>query len=259
VILERKRFAETTFAVVDVETTGVDPQLDRVVEVACVVLRGGARVETFSTLVDPGRAIPATASAVHHLTDAHVRGAPRLGEVAERLRALTRDAVIVAHNAAFDLRFLPFLADRPWLCSMRFARAVMPDAPNHKNQVLRYHLGIDDPALETASAHRALGDAIVTSRVFTICVERYLATGGTDDVPAAVAEVMRPRPLPALTFGRHRGKPIVDVPRDYLEWLAREGDLGSPDVALTVRGELARRGGGRPATPTQQHVRRRMS
>ncbi len=238
---ERKRFSETTFAVVDVETTGVNPQLDHVVEVACVVVHGWKRIETFSTLVDPGRAIPATASAVHHLTDAHVRGAPRLETIVDRLRELTRDAVVVAHNAAFDRRFLAFLHDRPWLCSMRFARAVMPDAPNHKNQVLRYHLGIDDPALETASAHRALGDAIVTSRIFTICVERYLANGGIDDVPAAVAEVMRPYRLPALTFGRHRGKPIVEVPRDYLEWLARDGDLTSPDIALTVRSELARR------------------
>ncbi len=240
---ERKRFAQTTFAVVDVETTGVDPQLDQVVEAACVVMRGLDRIETFSSLVDPGRAIPATASAVHHLTDAHVRGAPRLEDIAGLLGELTRNAVIVAHNAAFDLRFLPFLRDRPWLCSMRLARAVLPDAPNYKNQVLRYHLGIDDPALESASAHRALGDAIVTSRIFAVCVERYLASGGIDDVPAAVAKIMRPQRLPALTFGRHRGTPIVDVPRDYLEWLVRDGDLGSPDIALTVRSELERRAG----------------
>jgi DNA polymerase III epsilon subunit-like protein len=235
------RFRDTTFAVVDVETTGVDPQTDRVVEVACVLVRDGRRLDTFTTLVDPERPIPATASAEHHLTDAYVRGAPRIERVAGRLRDMTADAVLVAHNLAFDARFLPFLGDRPALCSMRFARAVIPDAPSFKNQVLRYHLGVTDPDLEGTSAHRALGDAIVTSRVFEVCVRRYLANGAVDDVPHAIATVMRPRPLAALPFGRHRGVPLANVPRGYLEWLIGTAEAASPDVMLTARAELERR------------------
>jgi DNA polymerase III epsilon subunit-like protein len=190
--MDGKRFRDTTFAVVDVETTGMDPRQDGVVEVACVLMRDGERLETFGTLVDPERPIPAVASAVHHLTDAHVRGAPRLEDVAGRLRAMTETAVVVAHNASFDLRFLTFLRDRPALCSMRFARMVLADAPNYQNQVLRYHLGIVDAALDAASAHRALGDAIVTSR--------------------AIEAMNRPRILAALPFGRHRGQPLSAVP-----------------------------------------------
>ncbi len=239
--MDSKRFRETTFAVVDVETTGMDPRQDGVVEVACVLMRDGERIESFGTLVDPGRPIPAVASAVHHLTDAHVRGAPRLEDVAGRLRAMTETAVVVAHNASFDLRFLTFLRDRPALCSMRFARMVLPDAPNYQNQVLRYHLGIEDAALDAASAHRALGDAIVTSRVFDVCVQRYLDHGGVDDVALAIEAMNRPRILATLPFGRHRGQPISAVPGDYLEWLLRNTDGTSQDVTLTVRTELARR------------------
>jgi hypothetical protein len=118
---------------------------------------------------------------------------------------------------------------------------VLADAPNYQNQVLRYHLGIVDAALDAASAHRALGDAIVTSRVFEVCVQRYLERGGVDDVASAIEAMNRPRILAALPFGRHRGQPLSAVPADYLEWLLRNTDGTSQDVALTVRSELARR------------------
>ncbi len=241
-----RRFSDTLFAFVDVETTGFDPRNDRVVEVACVLTRGARRIDSFSTLVDPELPIPATASAVHHLTDDCVQHAPRLETVAPRLRALTAGAIVVAHNAQFDLGFLPFLRERPTLCSMRFAQMALPDAPNYKNQVLRYHLGIRDAALTGTNAHRALGDALVTSLVFAECVRRYLTAGGLDDVPAAIQAAMQPRELQALTFGRHRGKPIGDVPADYLEWLSGAAAMPSRDVTHTVRLELKRRRASRP-------------
>lgn len=240
-VVRRARFSETTFAFVDVETTGMDPRQDRVVEAACVVTHAGRRTESFSTLVNPRRPIPATASAVHHLTDDCVARAPSLESIVPRLTALVADAVVVAHNAAFDLAFLPFLRERPTLCSLRFARLAVPEAPNHKNQVLRYHLGVRDAALSRGSAHEALGDAIVTSLVFDECVRRYLRAGGSDDVPTAIEIAMSPRRLPALPFGRHRGKPLGDVPADYLQWLALEVGPKSLDVRHTVRLELERR------------------
>jgi len=182
---------------VDVETTGIDPREDRVVEAACVVTRAGRRIDSFGTLINPGRAIPASASAVHHLTDECVARAPSLESVVPRLAALVADAIVVAHNASFDLAFLPFLRERPTLCSLRFAQLAVPGAPGYKNQVLRYHLGVRDAALSRGSAHGALGDAIVTSLVFDECVRRYLRAGGCDDVRAAIEVAKAPRRLPA--------------------------------------------------------------
>jgi exodeoxyribonuclease X len=192
-------------------------------------------------LIDPGCPIPATASAVHHLTDECVRGAPALEAVIPWLEAFVTDAVVVAHNAPFDLGFLPFLRMRPTLCSMRFAQLVLPDAPNYKNQVLRYHLRVRDPALAGALPHRALGDAIVTSLIFDHCVSRYLAAGGIDHVTRAIEATLAPRLLSTFTFGRHRGRAIADVPTGYLSWLAAEAASPSTDAKYTARSELERR------------------
>lgn len=234
-------FRDTTFAFVDVETTGFSPQHDRVVEVACVLTRGGRRVDSFSSLVDPERSIPATASAVHHLTDECVRDAPTLAAVTPWLQAFVEGAVVVAHNASFDLGFLPFLRRQRTLCSMRFAQLVLPEAPNYKNQVLRYHLGVRDPVLIATVPHRALADAIVTSLVFDHCVNRYLAGGGADDVARAIARTQAPYRLRALSFGRHRGLAIGEVPSDYLRWLLCGVTSLSKDVRFTAESELERR------------------
>jgi DNA polymerase III alpha subunit (gram-positive type) len=232
---------EVTFAVVDVETTGIDPVLDRVVEVACALVRDGREIEAFSTLIDPGRPIPAVASAVHHITNHQVRGAPTLEDVRPKLVAMCAEAVVVAHNARFDLAFLPFLASRPVLCAMRLAMRVLPDAPNYKNQVLRYYLDVDAFMGGEAIAHRARGDVQVTSRVLTICLERYLAEGGADDIENAVREIAAPRRLTALPFGRHRGLAIESVPADYLCWLYRESVSASRDARYLAERELQRR------------------
>jgi exodeoxyribonuclease X len=238
-----RSLSETDFAVVDVETTGFDPGRDAVVEVACVRLRGFREIDAFATLVNPERPIPATASAVHHLTDADVAGAPRFAEVERELARRCAGAVIVAHNAPFDLSFLPVLAAGPSLCSMRFAKRAFPEAPNYKNQVLRYHLGITDPRLGRASAHGALADAIVTSRVFRRCLERYLAAGGPDDVEALLAGLARPAQIDALRFGRFRGLALSDVPDSYLGWVAAEAKSASDDERYSARRELERRSG----------------
>jgi DNA polymerase III alpha subunit (gram-positive type) len=235
------KLREATFAVVDVETTGVNPAVDRVVEVACALVRDGREVEAFSTLIDPGCVIPAVASAVHHITNEHVRGSPLLDDFRATLTQMCAGAVVVAHNARFDLGFLPFLTHRPTLCSMRLAMRVLPDAPNYKNQVLRYHLDVDAALGSEAIAHRARGDVQVTGRILTICLERYLAAGGVDDVDHLVREVAAPRLLPALTFGRHRGIAIEGVPADYLRWLYRESLSASRDARYTAQRELERR------------------
>jgi DNA polymerase III epsilon subunit-like protein len=235
------RLKNARYAIVDVETTGIDRAADAVVEVACVVIEGGERVATFSSLVNPQRDIPATASAVHHITNRHVADAPALGFVRGQLERLCADAVVVAHNASFDLAFLPFLSHRPVLCSMRLAMRVLPDAPNYRNQVLRYHLGIDELMAAETTAHRALGDALVTSYVLQFCFDEYLRQGGPDDVGSMVRDIAAPRRLAVLPFGRHRGIEIGNVPTDYLQWLCAEINAGSVDARYTAQCELRRR------------------
>ena len=135
-----------TALAVDVATTGADPRSDAVVEIASVAIRidlDTGRHDIFQTLsnalVDPGREIPATASAVHHLTAEHVRGQPALAQALESLcqaASAYRPTMLVAHDAAFAAGFLPDLAptltpEHPgWVCTLRLARHAWPDAPS---------------------------------------------------------------------------------------------------------------------------------
>lgn len=235
------RLTDATFAFIDVETTGLSPSSDAVVEVACLVTCAGREVEAFSTLVNPGRPIPPPASAVHGIMDADVIGAPPLAQVVPKLRTLCESAVIVAHNARFDLGFLPHLADRPTICSMRLAQMLLPEAPNHKNQGLRQYLGVSDPRLSGTAAHRALADVIVTHLIFRECLNRHLAAGGADDVAALITQLGQTRSSRNFTFGRYRGQSIDSVPTDYLTWLTSNANSISDDTKQMARMELERR------------------
>jgi DNA polymerase-3 subunit epsilon len=179
----------TRFAFVDVETTGIDPSSAAVVEVACQVVDRGRVVATFESLVDPQMPIPPSVTAIHGIDDAMVRGRPTLSQLVPGLVELCGGAVLVAHNAAFDRRFLPFLATRPSVCSWRLASRVVPEAPNHKNQTLGDFFGVRDAALRGRRAHRALADVIVTRHVFFHCLDRYLEAGHPDDLASLMSFV----------------------------------------------------------------------
>lgn len=167
------------YAVVDVETTGFSPREDRVVEMACVILERRRIVHTWTTLVNPERPIPPYATHVHGITDADVIAAPSF-EIAQRqLWRRCVGATVVAHNAAFDLAFLPAIAHLRSMCTLRLARYCFPDAPNHKNQTLREYLKIDDDLRHVAhalTAHRALSDALVTAAILLRCLDRFEAS-----------------------------------------------------------------------------------
>ncbi len=164
------------YAVIDLETTGFSPVHDRVVEMACVLVQDRVIVDHWSTFVNPGCPIPVYATRVHGITDEDVASAPSFELAQRHLHRLCRGTTVVAHNAAFDLAFLPALHRLPSLCTVRLARRAFPDAPNFKNQTLRAYLELDrDPTLAAFPAHRALGDAMVTANILLRCLNAIAA------------------------------------------------------------------------------------
>ena len=160
--------AETAFAVFDVETTGLSPAYgDRVCEVACVRLSGDLEVERFVSFVDPGRSLSLGAAAVNGITAQMLVGAPPFAAIAGQLLSLLDGAVLVAHNAPFDLGFLAMELD---IAHMPPPEGEVVDTLTLARRVFRFpRNGLQAVAralqIEPGTAHRALGDACTTAEV----------------------------------------------------------------------------------------------
>lgn len=211
------------FTVLDVETCGlVDAGFSRVVEVSAVRFRWGRVQERFTSLVRPEIPIPALASAIHGLTDADVLGAPTPFQVGWDLTEfLLGTRYLIAHQALYDSKFVDWLGV-DWICSLRLARRLWPEAPSHGNQALRHWLGLDHPMLRGGAPHRAEYDAISTGLIVCRALD-VLANRGTPIESLAAMKEFADGPIPVslMPFGRHRGQPLGEVPLDYLLWLLR--------------------------------------
>jgi exodeoxyribonuclease X len=233
--------------VLDIESTGLDPRLDRICGIATVDLKfipaGEVRVvvergEMFSSLVDPERTIPPESSGIHDIVDEMVAGKPKIADLLGRLQAGPPDAYC-AHNAKFDSQFFR-PANIPWLCTYKLALWLWPEAPSHKLHVLRYFLKLRlaPPDDLTQRAHSAMWDAYVCAAI----LRRVAMAGVSWEDMLAVSS--RPALLPHFHFGMHAKKPMADVPADYLSWVLKKGG-GSEgfdeDVLHTAMTELQRR------------------
>lgn len=188
------------FVVVDLETTGGSPNADRMTEIGAVRIRGGEIIGELGTLVDPGRPIPPTITVLTGITDEMVLDAPVEHEVVPTFLEFARGAVLVAHNARFDVGFLRAACDRMGLTwpsplvvdTVALARRVVTrdEAPNHKLGSLARLF-----RAEVTPDHRALTDARATVDVLHGLLARLAPLGVThladlvtaaDPVPAAV-------------------------------------------------------------------------
>ncbi|WP_372465915.1 DEDD exonuclease domain-containing protein [Nocardia spumae] len=168
---------EITFVVVDLETTGTSPDGDAITEIGAVKVRGGEILGEFATLVDPGRAIPPQIVQVTGITTAMVLQAPRIEAVLPGFLEFAAGAVLVAHNARFDMSFLRAAAQRSdtaWpaftvLCTVQLARRILDrdEAPTVRLSALAQLLGSS-----TRPTHRALDDARATVDVLHALFER---------------------------------------------------------------------------------------
>jgi DNA polymerase-3 subunit epsilon len=174
--------ADVEFAVLDLETTGGSPATDRITEVGVVKVRGGEVTGTFHTLVNPRVPIPPMITALTGISNAMVAGEEPIEVVLPCLLEFLGDAVLVAHNASFDVRFLqaalqahayPRLRSRV-VCTARLARVLLPrdEVPNVKLATLARYLRAG-----TQPCHRAFTDARATVDVLHTLLERAAGFG----------------------------------------------------------------------------------
>ncbi len=202
----------------DTETTGVRNDKDRIVELAAF---DPIENRTFCQFINPGCPIPKEVTAIHNITDAMVATAPFFKEVAESFIAFCPPGtVLIAHNNdAFDKLFLEQEFKRSgmefpqfrFVDTLKWARKYRGDLPRHTLQSLREVYGL--PANQ---AHRALDDVIVLHQVFSAMIDDL----STEQVLSLLA---RPQVLSRMPFGKHQGKLLAEVPKDYVAWLASSG------------------------------------
>jgi DNA polymerase-3 subunit epsilon len=158
--------------VVDLETTGLSPRHGhRVIEIGAVAVENGAIMEEFSTLIDAGVPIPPHVQAIHGITDEMLEGKPPPEEVFPRFYAFIAGSILVAHNAAFDVRFLRHEFARlkmnlphRHLCTLEMSRLRLPRLPDHTLETIYLHLFPDADFLR--QNHRALDDARMTAKIW---------------------------------------------------------------------------------------------
>lgn len=163
--------ANLTFVPFDTETTGLSVAEDAIVQIGAVRVVNGRIVagEEINTLVNPERPIPEASTKIHHISDADVKEAPKIGEAGRALHHFCRDAVLVAHNAPFDIGLLRrFQAEmqvdwpHPVLDTVLLSAVVFGTTEDHTLDALCNRLAVDiDPDLR----HTALGDAMATAEV----------------------------------------------------------------------------------------------
>jgi DNA polymerase-3 subunit epsilon len=168
---------DVEFVVLDLETTGGSPANDRITEVGAVKIRGGEVLGSFHSLVNPEVSIPPLISALTGITDGMVAEAEPIEVVLPCLLEFLGGAVLVAHNASFDRRFVQANLERHGyqrianrvVCTARLARKLLPrdEVPNVRLATLATYLGAT-----VAPCHRALTDAQATVDVFHGLLER---------------------------------------------------------------------------------------
>jgi DNA polymerase-3 subunit epsilon len=213
----------------DTETTGISPTNDRVVELAAYDPQSQT---SFERLINPQMPIPQEASRVHNITDAMVKDAPTFALIGKEFIDFCQggnngdNVVLIAHNNdSFDIHFLKNEFQRAglempqwkFLDTLKWARRYRPDLPRHSLQFLRETYGF--PA---NNAHRALDDVIILHQVFS-CM--------TDDLhfDQVFSLMMQDKPVTHMPFGKHQGKPLEEVPQDYITWLSKSEALQKPE------------------------------
>lgn len=169
--LDERRLVDLVYTVFDTETTGLEPSMgDEIIQIGAARIVNGKllRQECFEQLVDPQRAIPPASIPIHGIQPAMVVGQPKIGEVLPAFHAFAQDTVLVAHNAAFDMRFLQLkeqstgvVFDQPVLDTLLLSAVIHPNQDSHRLEAIAERF--DVPVI---GRHTAMGDAMVTAEIF---------------------------------------------------------------------------------------------
>mgnify|MGYP001316458457 CR=1 FL=1 len=180
--IDDRLLTSLTYTVFDTETTGLSPsQGDQIIQIGATRIVNGRllKSDAFEQLIDPKRHIPESTIPIHGITPEMVRGKPSIGEVLPAFHAYAADTILVAHNAAFDMRFLQMQEqatgvrfDQPVLDTLMLSAVIHPNQESHRLEAIAQRMNIT-----ILGRHTALGDALVTAEVFLRMIPLLAAQG----------------------------------------------------------------------------------
>ncbi len=182
---------DTTYCVLDLETTGFSFRTEKITEVGIMKVKNGEVIDEFSCFVNPEKPIPQRVVEVTNITDDMVKDAETIDKVMPKILEFVGDSVLVAHNADFDIGFLKYNAknlglslENTYLDTLRLAKDLFPDYKKYKLGKIAENLGI-----KVEVAHRALDDVDTTVKVLNVMLKMLKDKGveTLDDITKKVA------------------------------------------------------------------------
>ena len=225
------------FVCFDCEFTGLDVNHDRIIEVAAMKFDATTTYGEYQTLINPERVIPEESILIHHITNEMVVGKPLIKDILVDFLAFIGQSIIIGHGVGSDIDMVARAAEREgipctlrnnvYIDTLRMAR-LYGESPSNSLVQLRKHFNIDEEV-----AHRAMSDVIVNIELFRRLSKSY----GT--VEKLLDVLSRPVYLKEMPLGKHKGRPLKELPLDYLRWAANK-DFDK-DLLYSLRTELKKR------------------
>jgi len=170
---EKNKLANTNvFVAIDVETTGLSPTANELIEVSAIKYDGSKKIDTFSTLIKPKARIPYHITNITGITNDMVESSPEVEEVMPSLVEFIGDYPIVAHNANFDYKFIQSYSNNSFsknklIDTVPIGRRLYPNLPNHKLGTIAKHIGVTEDGF-----HRAEFDCECCAKIYMKYLEQ---------------------------------------------------------------------------------------
>lgn len=225
------------FVCIDCESTGLNPQEDRIIEIAATRFTFDKILQSYESLINPGCSIPQTSQEIHKISIEMVADKPKIKEALPDLLKIIEGHIIVGHAVGFDIALIAAEAKRnqiptkieqaQFIDTLRLAR-LYGESPVNSLDKLRHHFNI-----EPQGAHRAMSDVMVNIEVFKQLAKPYKQT------EEILKILQKPIKLKKMPLGKHKGRKFEEIPLQYLLW-AEKKDFDQ-DLLYSIRSELKNR------------------
>lgn len=225
------------FVCFDVESTGLDPNKDRIIEIAAIKFNLTQNFAQFHYLINPEIPIPLESQKIHHISDEMVQNQPTIASILPDFCKFLGDHPIIGHGISFDLAILQSSIQRANLSisldkkiiidTLRLAR-LYGESPSNSLDVLRQHFNIP-----FEGSHRALNDVVINIQVFKKLIKKFKT------LSSLLQCLKKPILMKMMPLGKYKGRFFKEIPLEYLLWARRQ--KFDQDLHYSIQTEIHKR------------------